>query len=191
MRLLLTTTRVRSTSTSCWLICLLALILVGGSCLNSKYHRGVVTIHVSVDKDGRQQPVTGESFYLVRSNPIDLLGGNSKDAKDVSKLADLTALAVNNSDPHERTRVQQAISKNSETSFRTDAQGEVKFPPVFIRTYYIVGWTRVGQNQLMIWNQPVEIERGEKNVVLNPSNAALVATIPSAPTTTQQIKRTP
>ena len=181
MRLFPTTTRVHLTSTSgLGLICLVVLILIGGSCLNSKYHRGVVTIHVSVDKDGRQQPVTGESFYLVRSNPIDLLGGNSKDPKDVSKLADLTALAVNNSDPHERTRVQQAISENSETSFRTDSQGEVKFPPVFIRTYYIVGWTRVGENQLMIWNAAVEIEKGEKNVVLNPSNAALVATIPTS-----------
>ena len=38
----------------------------------------VVTIQVGIDKEGRQQPVTGESFYLLDGNFIDLLGGDSK-----------------------------------------------------------------------------------------------------------------
>ena len=156
------------------LLWLIAVLLFLGSCAKEpKLH--VVTFEVGVDRDGRTQPVAGETFRLLRGNLIDLLGGNSKDPNDTGRLSDVTAQLSGSRDLEARARMSQALEKNGVALVETDAQGKAKFPPILKGTFYIVGWTRVGENELMIWNFPVDVkeeQEGEQHVVLTSANAA-------------------
>lgn len=156
------------------LLCLIAVFLFVGSCTKEPKHHGV-TFEVGIDRDGRTQPVAGETFRLMRGNLIDLLGGNSKDPNGTDRLSDVTATLPGSSDPEARERMGQVFQKNVVALVQTDTQGKARFPLVLKGTFHIIGWTRVGTNQLMIWNYPVEVkeeQEGEQHVVLTSANAA-------------------
>ena len=164
-------------------LCLVIALLFVASCNNTPDLR-VVTFEVTTDRGGVAQPVGGEEFRLLKGNYIDLLGGNSKDPNGASKLSDVTVLMRDSgASPEERTRVNQPFQTHSLALAKTDAQGKAKFPAVLPGNYWVVGWTRVGENQLMIWNYPVEIKKNDsekqQHVVLNSANAA--ATVPYTP----------
>lgn len=164
------------------LICLMAVLLCVASCANEPNLR-VVTFEAAIDRDGRTHPIGRTPFYLFKGNLIDLLGGDSKDPNGAGRLADVTGMLPEVSNPEGRARMYQVREKHVIARAETDAQGKAKFAAVLPGTYYIFGWTRVGENQLMIWNYPVELkedERGEQHAVLNSSNAATTVSYTSA-----------
>lgn len=160
------------------IVTLTAALVFLASCDN-RVKMGVVTIEVSLDKEGGTQPVAGEEFRLLNGNMIDLLGGNSKDPNGATKLWDLSILATrDDSDPERRMRASQPFQTNSLSFTKTDSQGKGKFLPVLLGTYYIVGWARSGNDQLVIWNYEIQVKEGEQNFGLNSSNAATIAPLP-------------
>ena len=169
------------TNTGRGLLCLLAALLFTASCDNTPdlHH---VSFEVTIDRDGRTQPVTNGEFRLLKGNLIDLLGGNSKDPSGVNKLSDVSGWMIESTDREARARITQVFEKYSLARATTDSQGKGKFAPVLPGAYYVVGWARVGENQLMIWNHPVEIKKQEDppTVVLNSSNAATIIPYPRA-----------
>ena len=161
---------------------IVTLLLVVLAACNQEPELGVVTVEVKTDQNnGRAQPVARANFRLLKGNFIDLLGGNSKDADAAKKLWDV--VDYESRTPSERyTRVGQVFENHSIATAQTDAQGKLKFPPVLAGTYYVAGWTRVGEgNQLVIWNYEVKVKKDEEqNVVLNSANAATIAPYPSS-----------
>jgi hypothetical protein len=133
------------------LMCLIAAFLFVASCANQPNLR-VVTFEAAIDRDGRTQPVARETFHLLKGNLIDLLGGNGKDPNGASRLSDVTGMLIESSNPEGRARMHQVFKNHGTALTQTDALGKAKFAPVLPGTYYIVGWTRVGENQLMVWN---------------------------------------
>ena len=166
---------VKRLKANCAGLCLMASLVLVASCLSDKdpAKRGVATIEVAVtDKDGRTQPVAKEMFRLLTGNMIDLLGGNSNDPNGAKKLW----AVADDPDPEAVIRVHKVFLKHVLSSATTDAQGKAKFGPVFPGTYYILGWTSVGQeDEIMIWNYKIEVKPGEQKFILNSSNAATVA----------------
>lgn len=152
----------------------MAVLLCVASCAKEPNLR-VVTFEATIDHDGRTQPIASETFHLLKGNLIDLLGGNSKDPNGASRLSDVTGMLSENSNPEGRARMNQVFQNHAIALVKTDAQGKAKFAAVLPGTFYIFGRTRVGENQLMIWNYPVELkedQKGEQHVVLNSQNAA-------------------
>lgn len=161
---------------------IVTLFVIALAACNQEAELGVVAIDVqSTQKDGRTQPVARSHFRLLKGNFIDLLGGNSKDADALKSLWDV-ADYESHTESDRYTRVHKVFQDHVIATAQTDAQGKAKFPRVLAGTYYVVGWTRVGDgNQLMIWNYEVKVKKDEEqNLALNSANAATLAPYPSS-----------
>ena len=139
----------------------------------------VVTIEVTADHDGRIQPAANDEFRLLKGNLIDLLGGNSKEPKDVSMLSYISATLIESSyKPEIRERIIKVYENHSIATVKTDSQGKAKFPAVLPGSYHVVGFTRLRGSRVMVWNYGIELKKedrkAEHHVVLNPANAATI-----------------